>query len=245
MLFNSVFSLYFPFKDGSLIGPEYRDMGGVADAIFRKNGSPCVHVEYKSLKGDNILKAITQGMKYLYVNGINPEQPMFSIYAKGNFLSFFLYNEHGHHNDGYGLKGHPYDGMFGLYVDLDKNKISILPQENTFFPQHLWYDFSKTDEYLRAECIMKFMSLYENPPIVIFDEDKNMYDFDVKETEPQKTPVQVFYKKSTDEFMVTEVDKKGIITYKKGLDLYTALEFANRPSDILTREFIANKFKQI
>lgn len=38
---------------------------------------------------------------------------MFGIYAKGNWVTFFITNDYGHSDRGYILKGPMYNGMFG------------------------------------------------------------------------------------------------------------------------------------
>jgi len=44
------------------------------------------------------------------------------------------------------------------------------------------------------------------------------------------------------EFLASFVNTKGEIYFKK-LDLDTTLKFANRPSDMLTQDFIARAFR--
>ena len=169
MLYTSWLADIFKMKDKFLIGPENRDGCGVADAFITKDNLPFVHVEYKSLDGNNFLLLFAQAKKYIYKHTLLAEDSIFGIYPKGSSVSFFIINDHGHSDHGYLLKGSMYNGMFGLYVDLEDNSIKILPQENTYFPQYISYDVSQDEGYLRAECIMNFMRLHQDPPYVLFN----------------------------------------------------------------------------
>jgi hypothetical protein len=100
------------------------------------------------------------------------------------------------------------------------------------------YDTDTDEGYLRAELIGKLVSLHKTPPEVRFEEDSNRFEF-VSETD-ECCPVQVFCK-NKNEFVASFVNIEGSI-YHKELDFETALEFANRPSDILTNNFIAHAF---
>lgn len=239
MLYTSILAEIFKLKDGFLIGPENRNIGGVADVVINKHNAPFVHVEYKSLDGAGFCSLLAQAKKYLYMHNLFTVDGMFGIYAKGNLVSFFLINEHGHSDKGYLLKGPMYNGMFGLYVDLEERLIKILPQENTYYPQYLTYDMDTNEGYIRAELIGKFMSLHKTPPAIELNKYSNRFEF-VEETD-ECCPVQIFCK-NKDEFVASFVNTKGKFYYKK-LDFDTALKFANRPSDILTNDFLAHVFR--
>lgn len=127
-----------------------------------------------------------------------------------------------------------YNGMFGLYVDLEENLIKILPQENTYFPQYITYDMGENEGYLRAECIMTFMSLHESPPSVKFNTETNRFEI-IPET-VKAGPVQVF-RKGYDQYVVSYVNTKGEISFKDGLDTTTFLHFYDRPNSMPTEKF--------
>lgn len=199
-----------------------------------------MHIEYKSLDGDSFSSLLAQSKKYLYKHNLLKVDGMFGICAKGNLVSFFIVNDHGHSDKGYLLKGAMYNGMFGLYVDLKEGIIKRFPQENTYNPQYHIYDMGKDEGYLRAELIAKFMSLHKTPLDVEFYKDSKRFEL-VEESE-ESCPVQVFCI-NKNEFVVSFVYTKGSIFYIK-LTLETALEFANRPGDILTNNFIAHTFRK-
>lgn len=102
------------------------------------------------------------------------------------------------------------------------------------------YNMDTDEGYLRAELIGKFISLHETPPEVQFNKDSKRFEF-VGET-GECCPVQLFCK-NNNEFVASFVNTKGSIYYKK-LDFETALEFANRPSDILTKNFVAHALRK-
>lgn len=234
MLHTSFLAELFKLKSKFLIGPESRNEGGVCDAMITKDSNPFVHVEYKSNNGSNSPLMFAQAKKYIYKHTNLAVDGLFGIYPKGQAVSFFITNDHGHSDNGYLLKGPMYNGMFGLYVDLQENLIKILPQENTYFPQYIPYDMSDNEGYLRAECIMTFMSLHESPPSVEFNKETNRFEF-IPET-VKDGPVQVF-RKGNDEYSVSCVNTKGEIFVKDGLDTTTVLHFHHRPNSIPNDKF--------
>lgn len=209
--------------------------------MITKDNCAFIHVEYKSNDGNKFPLMFAQAKKYIYnYSNLKFDSELFGIYAKGEMASFFIINDHGHSDNGYLLKGPMYNGMFGLYVDLQERIIRIMPQENTYTPQYVAYNMSDKEGYLRAEIIMKFMSICDSVPEVVFNNNSNRFEFRAEGY--KKFPVQVFFDKN--KFNITFVDTKGKISFRENLDLKTALEFANRPSFILNNEFIADQFKR-
>ena len=133
-----------------------------------------------------------------------------------------------------------YNGMFGLYVDFEENRIKIVDQENIYFPQHRRYDMDENMGYVAVEHMLKFMSLHDMAPDIVYNEDNKKFEFEPTKNE-KSCPVQIFYRDK--QHSVSYVDTKGRITFKK-LDFNSALVFANRPSDILTQEFVADVFRK-
>lgn len=224
-----------------MFGPENRNVGGVADLIIDKYGSPFAHVEYKSNDGEPFVSAFAQGKKYTYLHSSLKIEDLFGIYGKGENVSFFIIKEHWHTSNGYSLKGPMYDGMFCLYVDLEEQVIKILPQQNNYFPQYIAYNLSESEGYLRAECISTFMSIHETVPDVDYNPETNRVTFESGVY--KKAPVQLFYNKQADSFKVTFVDTLGKISCSDSLDFKIALQFVHRPSQILTEDFVHNRFK--
>jgi hypothetical protein len=109
----------------------------------------------------------------LYQHHNIKEKVVFGFYAKANIATCFIVNDHGHSDNGYLLKGPMYNGMFGLYVDFEENCIKIVKQENTYFPQHRRYNMDTNMGYVAVEHMLKFMSLYDGAPDIVYDEDKN------------------------------------------------------------------------
>ena len=84
MLYTSLLAEIFKLKDGFLIGPENRNVGGVADLVITKHNAPFVHIEYKPLDGNGFSSLLAQSKKYLYMHNLLNVDDMFGIYAKGN-----------------------------------------------------------------------------------------------------------------------------------------------------------------
>ena len=167
---DSFIRTFFPRKYGFNMSPEIKSGTGRVDSLIKHTGTGKdwvyhTHVEYKCLRGKSFFDLITQNADY--VDNNKKTQGTFGICIKGQYVTFFIWEECYHSDNHFHIKGDKFNGLLGLYFTGEKNRaVKILPQFNTYYPQLLWYDISKdVTTSICVKALLAFASCYSVSPL--------------------------------------------------------------------------------
>ena len=132
---------YFKLKYGFLATTEHKSGIGQVDLLVKTiDENNCLENmvcgELKSLNGDSWTLLMKQASEYAeHDNDItNPGV----ICVKGLQIAFFMYEQDWHSSKDLKMKGKDFDGLVPIYVN--KHGVDVLPQQNTFAPQAMFYN---------------------------------------------------------------------------------------------------------
>ena len=173
---------YFRPENGFLPGSESKSGIGQVDIIIKSdayvNETRLRNMgcgELKSQEGDSYTSVAVQATRYADNDNDTTKSIVYTI--KGTKIAFFIYDELWHSSRGFKLKGIMFDGLLGLYND--REGVKVLPQENTFAPQAMYYNYFSIDnnpvyasDVYSVHLMFKYLSMSHHPPIAEIDEDR-------------------------------------------------------------------------
>ncbi len=168
-LFNALLSRYFKTKHFYLLTTENQtNLGRKSVDIVVKYGlnlNTFGLMELKSLAGEPWWKLLNQNSFYADNDRTVTNPILFT--AKATKVAFFLYVQDWHSDNGFDLKFYKFNGLLGLYFD--REGVKILPQENTFYPQIMFFDmFDKENpvNIFSVLCALHYFSTIKSAPSI-------------------------------------------------------------------------------
>ena len=163
-----IFYNYFPLDDKFVPVTEKKTGIGQVDGLINIFSDHHTCCELKSQNGDSFSQMLIQARRYARYD-IDTGR-MFVIAIKGTYISFFIYQQDWHDDHHFKLKSKDTKGLLGLYVN--KNGVDIIPQENTYAPQVMFYNYnsSKHQQNFSIHVLYRFLSMHAVAPSVYIDD---------------------------------------------------------------------------
>lgn len=169
-MWNVIFTKFFKTKHGYLVTTENQSNTGSnsVDLLTKSGYNPMTNylsTELKALSGDSWTKGLKQNW-FFVENDRDVTNPIL-INIKSTKIAFFLYVQDWHSTNNFGLKGYQFNGLLGLYFD--KGGLKIIPQENTYYPQMMYFDpFYSINPFEKFSvfCLFNYLSTIESAPTI-------------------------------------------------------------------------------